>query len=172
MHSQLQKSRPFSKCLLWVSPYKNDHLNLEMDSAVAFTQKKHRFFVHTAKDPFKLFLGLFYRISLNLYSYRPPFAKFIFDQMSLNARFLMTTPSWSRAHVFRDSRSPFDFAPAQRSLPSSRSVDERRRGHSACPGTLSTCNYTHTPFPTHPNEAAGDAATQRSRPNDEGHGLK
>lgn len=100
------------------------------------------------------------------------FSRVYFLLNVLKRQILMTTPSRSRAHTFRDSRSPFDFAPAQCSLPSSRSVDESRLGHSACPGTLSTCNYTRTPFPTHPNEAAGDAATPHSRHIDEGHGLK
>lgn len=90
----------------------------------------------------------------------------------LKHKILMTTPSRSRAHTVKVSQSPFDFAPAQRSLALSRSVDESLLGHSACPGTLSTRNYTRTPFSTHPNEAAGHAAAQRYRHIDEGHGFK
>lgn len=63
-----------------------------------------------------------------------------------------------RRVILRELKSPFDFAPAQRSLPPPRFVGEGRLGHSACPGTLSTCNYTHTLCSARPNEPAGDTA--------------
>lgn len=74
--------------------------------------------------------------------------------------------------ILRELQSPFDFAPAQRSLPPPRFVGRSCLGHSACPGTLSTCNYTQTLCFTHPNEPAGDTATLHCKHIDYLHILK
>ena len=82
-----------------------------------------------------------------------------------------TLPDLQRV-ILRDLRSPFDFAPAQCSLPPPRFVGKSRLGHSACPGTLSTRNYTHTLCAARPNEPAGDTATLHYKHIDYLHILK
>lgn len=77
--------------------------------------------------------------------------------------------------VLRALKSPFDIAPAQCApLPPFPPyfVGSRHLGHSACPGTLSTCNYIHTVCSAHPNEPAGDTATLHYKQIDCWHILK